>query len=98
MSTGLTAITSIPQVQDVQDVKTSVIMSYLVITGYTVILPRKPSTKLEESFAWFAHLCVVLNGTGLCHARVLPAVLAPVLRLFLVFFSSLEKLELRAHV
>lgn len=43
-------ITSTPQVQDVQDVKMSVITRYLVITGYTVILPRKPSIKLGESF------------------------------------------------
>jgi len=79
------AVASIPQVQDVQGVKTSVIMSYFLITGYTVILPRKPSTKVEESFPWFSHLCGVLNGTGLCRARVLHAVLAPVLGLFLIF-------------
>lgn len=84
MSTGLMAITSIPQDQDVQDVKTSGITAYLVITGYTVILSRKPSTKLEES-TWFVHLCVMLNGTGLCCSRVLPAGLAPLLGLFLGF-------------
>lgn len=50
MATSLTAITSIPQVQDVQDVTPSPIIGYFVITDYTVILPKKPSTKPGESF------------------------------------------------
>lgn len=92
MATRLMAVTATPQVQDVQDTETSAITDYLLITGYAVILPRKPRTKLRESFTWFAHLCVVSNGAALCCVRVPPALLAPVLGLF-CFFWEFRKAE-----
>lgn len=85
---GLWPITSTPQVQDVQDVKTSVITRYLVITGYTVILPRKPSTKLGESLTWF------LTFLWFQMAQGLSALVALGLGL-LFFFFCLEKLVLK---
>lgn len=76
MATGPMAITSTSQAQDVQDMETSVITANLVMIDYVLFLSRKPSTKLRESFAWFAPLCVVLNGAGL------PAMMAPDFGLF----------------